>query len=507
MQDKVKIIPVLFLSLLSLVSCKESELVDTIEVPSIYAGGGDIRVIDADFVSPFDTSITGSLYYYQKDYTEEQIKDIEDTFKNDFVLYHALSDRHYSYYYNDTQEVINNIKTINDSYGNEEEITLHPYLYNLLKTSYEFSLNSNGKFNLFLGTLNDIYETKLDTVREDKDKETLDSVFEYSTNLYFSRFSETEKSAIADTVKTIPQNKSQMEGLLTFDDTKYTVVFHKYDKADKLSISVGGNAKGFATQYVADELSKKYPNISFLINSGYSSIKTIGTRPDSNEWKIRYDNPSYYEQALSHENPYYKNEVKIQWEGSFDLSTSGYYNQYFYEYDKNENAFLRRMHILNASDGYSSSFFDQVSVIMDDSSLADMYTTALMNTYSVEEAYSLFESLNQIYKKEGVSLLLCYKAKIDSLDHYSYSLDDYYDTLSSSRLPISILTDGSEYQGDYSTISNSDVKDVKSKFSPSFKEVYLMSDNLYSKASLMTEKEIGQTGKKKLAVIDKISNL
>ncbi len=504
MSDKAKIIPILFITLSSLTSCKESELVDTIEVPSIYAGGGEIRVIDADFVSPFDTSITGSLYYYQNDYTESQIKDIEDTFKNDFVLYHALSDRHYSYFYNDTQEVITNIKTINDSYGNEEEITLHPYLYNLLKTSYEFSLNSNGKFNLFLGTLNDIYETKLDTVREDVNQSTLDSVFEYSTNLYFSHFSETEMSEISETVKTIPQNKSEMEGLLTFDDTKYSVVFHKYEKADKLSISLGGNAKGFATEYVAKELKEKYPDISFLINSGYSSIKTIGTRPDSNEWKIRYDNPSYYEQALSRENPYYKNEVKIQWTGSFDLSTSGYYNQYFYEYDKNENTFLRRMHILNASDGYSSSFFDQVSVIMDDSSLADMYTTALMNTYSVEEAYSLFESLNQIYQKDDVSLLLCYKAKKDSLDHYSYSLDDY-DTLSSSHLPISTLSDGSEYQGDYSTLSSSDLKDVKSKYNPSFREVYLMNDTLYSKASLMTEKEIGQTGKTRLAVIEKIS--
>ncbi len=505
MKDKAKIIPVLFLSLLSLVCCKESELIDSIEVPSIYAGGGDIRVIGADFVSPFDTSITGTLYYHKKDYTDEEIKDIENTFKSDLVLYHALSDRHYSYYYKDKEDTsINNIKIINESYGSEEEITLHPYLYNLLKTSYEFSLNSNGKFNIFLGTLNDIYEAKLDTVREDKNKETLDSVLEYSSNLYFSRFSETQKGEIADIVKTIPQNRSQMEGLLTFDDTKCSVVFHKYDSAEKLSISLGGNAKGFATQYVADELVKKYPNISFLINSGYSSIKAIGTRPDNNAWKIRYDNPCYYEQALSHENPYYKNEVKIQWDGAFDLSTSGYYNQYFYEYDKKENAFLRRMHILNPETGYSSSFFDQVSVIMDDSALADLYTTALMNTSSVEEAYSLFTSLNQIYQKEETSLLLCYKAENDSLSHYSYSLSDY-DTLSSSHLPIATLQDGSEYQGDYSTISNSDIKDVTSKYNPSFREVYLLSENLYSKASLMTEKEIGQTGKTKRAVIEKIS--
>lgn len=505
MKDKVKIIPVLFLSLVSLVSCKESELVDTIDVPSIYAGGGDIRVLGADFVSPFDTSITGALYYHKKDYSDDEIKDIEDTFKNDLVLYHALSDRHYSYYYKDSEDtLITNIKTINESYGTEEELALHPYLYNLLKTSYEFSLNSNGKFNIFLGTLNDIYETKLDIVREEKNKETLDSVFEYSTNLYFSRFSETEKSEIAETVKTIPQNKTQMEGLLTFDDTKYSVVFHKYQDTEKLSISLGGNAKGFATQYVAQELEKKYPNISFLINSGYSSIKAIGIRPDNNAWKIRYDNPTYYEQALSHENPYYKNEVKIQWEGAFDLSTSGFYNQYFYEYDRNEDTFKRRMHILNPENGYSCSFFDQVSVIMDDSALADLYTTALMNTSSVEEAYSLFESLNQIYQKEDASLLLCYKAKTDSLSQYSYSLSDY-DTLSSSHLPIAIFQDGNEYQGDYSSISNSDIKDVKSKFNPSFREVYLLTDNLYSKASLLTEKEIGQTGKTKLAVIEKLS--
>lgn len=50
MSKKTKIIPILLLSLASFVSCKESELIDNIEVPSIYAGGGDIRVIGADFI-------------------------------------------------------------------------------------------------------------------------------------------------------------------------------------------------------------------------------------------------------------------------------------------------------------------------------------------------------------------------------------------------------------------------------------------------------------------------
>ena len=505
MTDKKRIVPLIVLPLLSLVSCGNQEMIDTIQVPSIYAGSGEIRVIGSDFVSPFDTSITGSLYYHSSDYTEEQIKDIEDTFKNDFTLYHALSDRHYSYYQgNDETALLNNIKTINDSYGEEKEILLHPFLYDLLKTSYDFMINSDGKFNIFLGTLNDIYEEKLGEVREEKNKKTLDAVLQYSTDLIFSSFNDEEKNRIDTIVKTIPTTKQEMENILTFDDTKKSVIFHRYEKADKLKISLGGNAKGFATEYIADSLKEKYPNISFLINSGFSSIKAIGTRPDKKAWKIRYDNPSYYEKALSRENPYYRNEVKIEIDGDFDLSTSGYYNQYFYEYDDSSSQFLRRMHILNGKTGYSSSFFDQVSVLINDSALADMYTTALMNTDSVEEATSLFAKLNSIYQIENPSLMLCYKTKKDSSSPFSYSLADY-DTLSSSHLPISVLNDNSEYTGDYSSLPMSEIKEIKSKYQPEFMETYSVSENLFDKASLMSEKEIGQKGKTKLAKIEKLA--
>ena len=51
----------------------------------------------------------------------------------------------------------------------------------------------------------------------------------------------------------------------------------------------------------------------------------------------------------------------------------------------------------------------------------------------------------------------------------------------------------------------SEIKEIKSKYQPEFMETYSVSENLFDKASLMSEKEIGQKGKTKLAKIEKLA--
>lgn len=499
----------LFISLYTtslLASCGGSkEMMETIQVPSIYSGAGAIRVVGSDFISPFDTSITANLYCYQKEYTENQLKEIKSTIQDTFVECHALSDRHYTYYKGDPEDGGNeiiNVKYINDCCGENITIKVEPFLYNLLKKSYEFTIQSNGKFNMFLGSLADIYETKLENL-DSENKSALDSILEYSTDLHFSSFTEEEKNKIAEVVDTLPKTKADFEGILEFNDEYGTVKFNSY-KGTKLKISLGGNAKGFATEYVSSVLQEKYPNISLLINSGFSSIKALGKRPDNKAWKIRYNNPVYYETKGTKENKYCSDEIAVEIDSGFNLSTSGYYQQYFYEYDKESDLFIRRNHIVDANTGYSASYFDQMSVFLDDAGLADMYTTALMNCSSIDEANSLFASLNSYYEQSDAQVLYCFKSNISSSNElFKYSINDFND-LSASNLPIAIKKDGSEYDGDYSDISLSDIKDIKSSFSPSFNETYLLSSGLYAKARKLTDSEMTVQGKTKIALLEEL---
>ena len=484
-------------------SKKHEEVLSLSVSKQIYSGSGHIRVIGSDFVTPFNTSISSNVYYYKGQYTTAELDDIKNTFENDFLYYHALSDRHYDYYYyeNDDSEgvKITNIKTINDSYGTGESVIVDKYLFDLLKQSYEFSLNSNGKFNIFLGSLSDIYQDKID-VLQTEEKSDIQKALMLSTDKMFSSFSATEKSEIEKRAKSVPHTREELEGLLTFDEATTSIRFNQYqnDNDIKLKISLGGNAKGYATEAVCDELQSKYSDLSMMgnqslstmkkrslsmmINSGFSSLKAVGERPDGKAWRIRYNNPIYYETIGINRPKINSQEVVVSNQGAFNISTSGYYEQYFYEFEDGE--FKRRMHILDSNTGYSNTFFDQVSVYLNDAGLADLYTTALENTSSISEAVELFNTLNNIYGNSDAGLILSYKSEVGNPNkHYDYSLADF-DRLSSYNLPILNLKDGAEYTGDYTDVPDN-VVSVASKFKPSFQENYVFSSNLYSNASLL----------------------
>lgn len=466
----------------------------------IGTGTGHVRLVTnqgTSLISPFNTSIYGAVYYSNGDYTEDQLTELDTLFRNRFAYYHALTDRHYYYRYfddvdakNDDRSYITNVKVINDSYGKEEAIEVDEYLYDLLYTSYQFSLASEGKFNMFLGTLNDIYEEKISSVGVNES--ALNTALSYANHFYFS--DDFNQEEIESTLSLIPTTVEEIRNAISFDEEKKTVTLHTFTNdegvtADKLEISLGGNGKGFATEKIADEIESMYPDISLLINSGTSSVKVVGERPDGVSWAIRLTNPLYQEFMYINQNDsnlYNPYEVAIQPSGSFNLSTSGYYEQYFYVYDESQDTYLRRMHIIDPSTGYSASYFDQVSVFLDDCGLADMYTTALMNTTSVDEAYALYNALNETYNQEDSGLILCYKGVSSSDDSlYSYK-HSQLSNLSSYNLPKTLLSDGTTYEGDYSDVSSSQFSSSLSSPSRSFKEYYAVSASIYSLVSLIS---------------------
>mgnify|MGYP002516677481 CR=1 FL=1 len=466
---------------------------------TIYIGiaSGDIRVVPPSEnstrvgVSPFNTSIQGKVYYYEGDYFDDDLNVIAEDFNSLFSLYHALSDNHYNY-----KEVtkrddrgnalerkdIVNVKYINDHPG--ERIQVDPFLYDLLKRSYDFTLNSSLMFNRFSESLSSLYEDKLS--EDEYSGKALNKAFSLSRNVRFK--DDFSPSDIQNALLSVPESKEEAKGCLTFDEEKKAVRLNKRVKDGKEYTprrNLGGCAKGFATKAVADYFKGLYPDISLRINSGSSSILAVGSRPDSLPWKITYVNPISHERInQGGTNP---SELYLQFKGPFNRSTSGYYEHYFYCYDPQKKEIFRRDHIFNTENGFSAPFFDQVSVLLDDAGLADRYTTAIRNCKGTEEAFALFDRLNKVYSTSG-ELLVCYKGEKGNEDSlYSYSLSDR-SPLSSLGYPISILNDGSEYDGDYLDVSLSDIKDTKTKSKYRFSEVYLRSGKRYQASHLFTEK-------------------
>jgi thiamine biosynthesis lipoprotein len=411
---------VLLSALSSLAACGQSQTVIaaySFYAPSITPTTGEVHASDADgnllastTLAPFDTSI--QLIYYGPEGMSEDT-DFETDFGKMFAHYHALFDRHYNYVENG--KLINNIKTLNDSYGTGKAVVLDADLYKALKKSYLFSLNSDGKFNIGVGSLSSVWDYQIndgmtavydDTMTEEMKKCLNDSYLQERT-IWIDPADSWMQIALNSTPTT-----QELKDMLTFDDASFSVTFNSVGRIDaylsqaeiqdtlktiklfgfdlsKPSLTLGGFGKGEATQLFAE----KYPSRGYLINSGTSSIKCVQAKPDGTPWNLRISNPYYFEgrrYAALTLNSY---DLVLSESGTFDLSTSAYYEQYFYVL-QTDGTYKRRTHIFDSSTGYSHEYFAAASVLSQDSGWADMYTTALMNTDSVEEAEALKAKLD-----------------------------------------------------------------------------------------------------------------
>lgn len=465
-----KILPLLLL--LSLTSCNKTPEVKVFTSPFYIQQENDrITINEDEIVSPFNTSISLSVYSYSGTYSKSIYDDMDNDFKYFTEYYHALADRHYHYSKDGVR--INNLKVINESYGKNEWIKVDSFLYELLKKNYEFSILTNGRFNMFLGCINEIYENR-------NNQTTLDYVFSKASGFTFSSFTDYEKEKIDEYSLYMP-SKDDIKGLLSFDDSTSSVRFNTLYKKDKkieeLEISLASSAKGYATEIIGNYFKDKYNGISLILNSGHSSIKAIGIRPDNKNWRINFENPLYYLYKLD-STKYKECEIKINYEREFSLSTSGNYLQSFYEYEN--GTIKRRDHVINPYTGYSLNYLDSVSLFIDDALLADMMTTTLLTSKDNDDFVSLISLFTKEYNLTNFKYFYSYESIKGS--KYNLSISDF-DYLSDLNLPISILNDDSIYTGDYKDISLSDIKSVKTSFNKDIQMSYFVSESLYTSTS------------------------
>ncbi|MBQ8719762.1 MAG: FAD:protein FMN transferase [Clostridia bacterium] len=136
----------------------------------------------------------------------------------------------------------------------------------------------------------------------------------------------------------------------------------------EMSLDVGAVAKGYAVERIAEMLEESGVE-SFVINAG-GNVRMIGEKPSGNGWVVGVENPvgDGYSFKLT------KKDISVV--------TSGAYQRYYTVDGKNYG------HIIDKDTLYPAEHHLSVTVVVDDSGLADALSTALFSM-SYEEGLAL----------------------------------------------------------------------------------------------------------------------
>ena len=369
----------------------------------VHISDADGNIIDGATSDPFNSSI---YIKYQVNKGQGHDYDFENDFSNEMGYYSALFDRHN--YYSYKGKLLNNIRVLNDSYGTGEAIVVPDILYNSLKKALNFSLITDNKFSIGIGNLSSLWDAYISAAS------SAGSLYDKESTMQQRVIYNDIAESYVEFARMTSPLPAQLAQMLVFNDDDHSITFNSDQAVDdyvdshlgianeikisstaldltKPSITLGGFGKGEATELFVENHNEK----SYLMNSGHSSIKCINQKIDGTSWSLTVASPYYYESVKSGNinNNINNSDIYFTHDGSFDLSTSGYYENYFYAYE--DGKYVLRHHILDPLTGYSNNTFASASVLLDDSGYADMYTTALMNASSISEAEQLRKQMDQ----------------------------------------------------------------------------------------------------------------
>ncbi len=381
-------------------------------------------------VLPFDSGM--NLTVYSEDI--DSIKLREDYVKT-MAKISATFDRHYKYKFrndlDDEFESLYNLYDFNEMIevglkGEQVSLTIDltssKELFDGLKQAYEFSLASaldyegekHMKYNFAIGALSDLYSKYIERAQSlsyQGDGGEITQELVDLENKYRVLFAEDFSAEELNNSKIATPTYDELQKLFTFDNENNKITINHIEKEFVNNIYPSITLSGYAKGRAEEIFKSMYPDLPFLINGGSSSLMTNKTKTKDKPWTIRIDNPLYNEELeygkiripgalfvpvltdLNSHDVYFKSKE------NFVLSTSGYYNNYYYAKDENGNLVLRH-HIIDSYTGESMNYFDSTSILISDAGYADMYSTALMNCTSVDEAEKLRKQLDKRFNFE-----------------------------------------------------------------------------------------------------------
>lgn len=187
------------LVLLSVASCSNNKTIKTSTTltksipPCSSSGAEEVLVCTKNQTSvlPFDSGVTMTLYG-----DDSENEEIKTNFVQKMSYYSALFDRHYDYQYRTSldekyQDLIN-VKTINDTISelnsmennSSKDLVLPEELYQGLKIAVDFSLRSNLKYNLSIGSLSTLYDDNITNAQAFEYQNYLNQLSKDDSKLY-----------------------------------------------------------------------------------------------------------------------------------------------------------------------------------------------------------------------------------------------------------------------------------------------------------------------------------
>lgn len=301
---------------------------------------GEQKRYEASFFDSFDTVTVITGYAKSQEDFEMQAKRLQEKLRE----YHELFDIYHTY------EGIHNIKTINDAAG-KEPIKVNEELINLLKFGRDMYEKTEGRLNIVYGSVLSVWhEYREQGIAQPEHaqlppQELLDECRQHT-----------------DISK------------LVIDEENSTVFLED----EEMSLDVGSIGKGYAVQRLSEYARES--GMEHMLFSVGGNVCAVGDKPDGTPWRVGIENPDL-ESGKG-----YVGTVEISGKS---IVTSGDY-QRFYEVDGK-----RYCHIIHPDTGMPPEHFPSVSVLTEDSGIADALSTSLFNM-EFEEGMELVESLPEV---------------------------------------------------------------------------------------------------------------
>ena len=272
---------------------------------------------------------------------------------SELEVYHKLCDIYNEY------DGVNNLATVNKlTDGGHGEIKVDGRIIDLIEFSREMYRLTDGRTNIAMGSVLSVWH----------------------------RYREAGKEVPPEDVLKEASDHCDINDVIT-DRENSTV----YLADSEMTLDVGAVAKGYAVEQTA-KLLEVSGVTGYVLNVG-GNVRCIGPQADGSPWTVGVENPR--------EGDAYVAKLALE---DASLVTSGDYQRY-YTVDG-----VRYHHIIDSETLFPSERFASVSVLSDDSGIADALSTALFSM-DVEEGMSLVRTLENTYamwvKTDGT---VCYSA-------------------------------------------------------------------------------------------------
>ena len=327
----------------------------------------------------FDTLCSLNAYTTSQDEFDHYFEIMVD----EFARYNALFD-----IYND-YEGINNIKTINDNAG-IKPVAVDKAIIEMLQLAAKISELSDGAFDVTDGALLRVWHNYRD------EGKLLNSEGEYGN------LPSEEELATAS-------SHSGFDKII-IDEEAGTV----YITDPEVSLDVGGIAKGFAAEKVAEKLIDEGLKYG-AVNAG-GNQRIINTKADGTGYNVGIQDPRAQSLAGIVSN---SNIAIIPDQKNVSVVTSGDYQNYYYA-----EGDVRMAHIIDPSTLYPATHYYSVTVVTPDSGLADCLSTALF-VLDYDDGLALIDKINNELDTDLIVVWISEKPLDDSSIRSAFETEEY----------------------------------------------------------------------------------